>query len=179
MFYSRRGLNRIGNMIVPNKNYRELEDWVTPILDSMLEEQKTKGKIWTPSAMVSKNLFFFFSFVLLFFSQSFLKTRLHFFHLNSTQKKKKCFLLVYDRLHFYLFQIDRFGKEINNPESVWYWCHKNQIPVFCPGITDGAIGDNIFFHGFLNEGLIIDIAGGEFLFIYEKLTKQPAFYVSA
>lgn len=29
--------------------------------------------------------------------------------------------------------------------SYLYWCARNSIPVFCPGITDGAIGDNIFF----------------------------------
>ncbi|CAM1314333.1 DHPS (predicted) [Pycnogonum litorale] len=35
-------LNRIGNMIVPNSNYCKFEEWLLPILDSMLEEQKTK-----------------------------------------------------------------------------------------------------------------------------------------
>lgn len=40
----------------------------------------------------------------------------------------------------------RLGKEINNPKSIYYWCYKNQIPVFCPGIIDGAIGDNLYFH---------------------------------
>ena len=36
------GLNRIGNLLVPNDNYCKFEDWVTPILDTMLEEQKTE-----------------------------------------------------------------------------------------------------------------------------------------
>jgi len=36
----KKGLNRIGNLIVPNENYCKFEDWVTPILDTMLEEQK-------------------------------------------------------------------------------------------------------------------------------------------
>lgn len=35
-----RGHNRIGNLVVPNKNYCMLEDWILPILDNMLEEQK-------------------------------------------------------------------------------------------------------------------------------------------
>ena len=35
--------------------------------------------------------------------------------------------------------IERLGKEINNEESVWYWATKHGIPVFCPGITDGAV----------------------------------------
>ena len=32
----RQGLNRIGNLIVPNENYCKFEDWVMPILDKML-----------------------------------------------------------------------------------------------------------------------------------------------
>ncbi len=35
-----KGLNRIGNLIVPNENYRKLEAWMMPILDAMVEEQK-------------------------------------------------------------------------------------------------------------------------------------------
>lgn len=35
-----RGLNRIGNLLVPNDNYCMFEDWVMPILDKMLEEQE-------------------------------------------------------------------------------------------------------------------------------------------
>lgn len=53
--------------------------------------------------------------------------------------------------------INRMGKEINNEDSVYYWAYKNNIPVFCPAITDGAIGDTLFYHAFTNPGLKIDI----------------------
>ena len=43
------GLNRIGNMLVPNSNYCAFEDWVMPILDDMMHEQQTQGISWTPS----------------------------------------------------------------------------------------------------------------------------------
>lgn len=36
------GINRIGNLLVPNDNYCKFEDWVMPILDAMLKEQKEK-----------------------------------------------------------------------------------------------------------------------------------------
>ena len=42
------GLNRVGNMLVPNSNYCAFEDWIMPILDTMLLEQK-QGMLWTPS----------------------------------------------------------------------------------------------------------------------------------
>lgn len=101
------GFNRIGNLFVPNENYGAFEDWLTPILDSMLREQTTEGKIWTPSRF-----------------------------------------------------IERLGREINNPESIYYWAAKNNIPVFCPALTDGSIGDMLFFHSVHNDpGLIIDIVG--------------------
>ena len=35
-----RGINRIGNLLVPNDNYCHFEDWIMPILDQMLLEQK-------------------------------------------------------------------------------------------------------------------------------------------
>ena len=38
-----KGLNRIGNLIVPNENYCKFEEWIVPILDQMLEEQKTQA----------------------------------------------------------------------------------------------------------------------------------------
>lgn len=41
--------------------------------------------------------------------------------------------------------IYEMGKRINNTSSIYYWCYKNNIPVFCPGISDGAIGDVFFF----------------------------------
>ena len=44
------------------------------------------------------------------------------------------------------------------PSSVYYWCHKNQIPVFCPAITDGSIGDMFYFHSYKRPGFIVDIA---------------------
>lgn len=99
-----RGLNRIGNLLVPNDNYCLFEDWMTPLLDKMLAEQKEQGAHWTPSRIIA-----------------------------------------------------RLGQEINNEDSVYYWCWKNNIPVYCPAITDGSIGDMIFFHTFRNPGLVVDL----------------------
>jgi deoxyhypusine synthase len=50
----RRGMNRIGNLVVPNDNYCKFEDWLTPILDAMLEEQRASGSVWTPSSFVRR-----------------------------------------------------------------------------------------------------------------------------
>ncbi|KAL4081835.1 DHS-like NAD/FAD-binding domain-containing protein [Scleroderma yunnanense] len=102
----KRGMNRIGNLVVPNDNYCKFEDWLLPILDDMLTEQKASGEVWTPSSFIR-----------------------------------------------------RLGKEINNEESVYYWAYKNDIPVFCPALTDGSLGDMIYFHSFRSPGLIIDIVG--------------------
>ena len=49
----KQGLNRIGNMLVPNENYCKFEDWVTPIFDKMLEEQKKEVCLWTSSGIFS------------------------------------------------------------------------------------------------------------------------------
>merc|ERR1719336_1013057 len=54
--------------------------------------------------------------------------------------------------------IRRFGKVIDNEDSVWYWCYRNNIPVFCPAITDGAVGDVLFFQSFKDDSFILDTA---------------------
>ncbi|MCJ1483908.1 Deoxyhypusine synthase [Schaereria dolodes] len=105
-----KGLNRIGNLLVPNNNYCSFEDWVVPILDQMLAEQEAskyaeEPLVWTPSEV-----------------------------------------------------IHRLGKEINNEESVYYWAFKNDIPVFCPALTDGSLGDMLYFHTFKSSPRILDIS---------------------
>ncbi|PKU80298.1 Deoxyhypusine synthase [Dendrobium catenatum] len=49
-----KGLNRIGNLLVPNDNYCKFENWINPILDQMLEEQLMKNVDWTPSKVISR-----------------------------------------------------------------------------------------------------------------------------
>ena len=51
------------------------------------------------------------------------------------------------------------GKKIDDPESIYYWAYKNNIPIFCPAFTDGSIGDVLCFNSFKNPGLLIDIVG--------------------
>lgn len=60
----RRGLNRIGNLLVPNDNYCKFEDWVMPILDKMVEEQEGTSTAssaaggdrvrWSPSKVIDR-----------------------------------------------------------------------------------------------------------------------------
>lgn len=69
--------------------------------------------------------------------------------------------------------IHRFGKEIDHTDSICYWAYKNNIPIFCPPITDGAIGDNMFFHSFKNPGLRCDIIEDVKLINMEALNATP------
>lgn len=100
----KKGLNRIGNLIMPNENYCTFEEWLNPILDEMHERQERDNIRWSPASMIKL-----------------------------------------------------MGERINNPESIYYWAARNNIPVFCPAITDGAIGDMLFFHSYRKEGLVLDL----------------------
>ena len=53
--------------------------------------------------------------------------------------------------------IRKLGLEINNPDSVLYWAAKNDIPVFSPALTDGSLGDMLYFHSYKKPGFILDI----------------------
>jgi len=107
-----KGINRIGNLLVPNKHYEMLEQWFTPLVKELHEEQQASGntQCFTPSEI-----------------------------------------------------INRMGKKLeddktpNREDSVYYWCWKNDIPVFCPAFTDGALGDVCYFYSYNQPGFIIDI----------------------
>ena len=59
---------------------------------------------------------------------------------------------------FWLAQmITRLGKEINHEDSIYYWAWKNGIPVYSPALTDGSIGDMLFFHSYKAPGLVLDL----------------------
>lgn len=53
--------------------------------------------------------------------------------------------------------IARLGKEIQHEDSIYYWAWKNGIPVYSPALTDGSIGDMIYFHTYKNPGLVLDL----------------------
>jgi len=99
-----KGINRTGNIFVPNSRYCAFEDFLMPLLENMDKEQKESGKVITPSEFAA-----------------------------------------------------RLGKEINNPDSIYYWCQKNSIPVFCPALTDGSMGDMLYFFSFKHPEFKIDV----------------------
>jgi deoxyhypusine synthase len=53
--------------------------------------------------------------------------------------------------------VARLGKEINDTESIYYWANKNNIPVFCPALTDGSIGDMLYFFSFKHPEFKLDV----------------------
>jgi len=52
----------------------------------------------------------------------------------------------------------KLGERINNKESIYYHAWKNKIPIYCPNITDGALGDNIYFFKFKHPDFALDIS---------------------
>jgi len=53
--------------------------------------------------------------------------------------------------------IFKLGEKINNKESIYFWAYKNKIPVYCPAIADGALGDNIYFFSLNHPDFKIDL----------------------
>jgi deoxyhypusine synthase len=47
--------------------------------------------------------------------------------------------------------------EKTGPDSFLHWCTKNRIPVFCPGITDSAIGLQAYFFRQKRKDFGIDV----------------------
>lgn len=86
------GINRAGNIYIPNSRYCKFEDFIIPIFKEIYDNQVKNNVIITPNELIKI-----------------------------------------------------LGKKIDNKDSIYYWAYKNNIPVFCPAITDGSIGDMIYF----------------------------------
>lgn len=57
--------------------------------------------------------------------------------------------------------INELGREIENndthDESIIYWAYKNNIPIFCPALTDGSLGDLMHFQKQKRKDFIVDM----------------------
>ena len=49
------------------------------------------------------------------------------------------------------------GEKETNPESVWYWTARNNIPVFSPGAIDGAVGDELAYLSVKDKSYMMDV----------------------
>jgi len=108
-----KGINRIGNIFVPNDRYVEFEKYMIPFFERLLGIERREGRPLTASEVIYK---------------------------------------------LGRYMDEKLGKE--KEKSVIYWAYKNNIPIFCPALTDGSFGDMLYF--FKEERgdreLIIDIA---------------------
>lgn len=53
--------------------------------------------------------------------------------------------------------IRELGLTINDQSSILYWAAKNNLPVFCPGLIDGSLGDLIYFFKQSHPDFLLDI----------------------
>lgn len=157
-------INRIGNLLVPNDNYCTFEDWVQPVFAGMLGEQEDSQK-----ATFQHHL-----------------DRMAWLGANPNTRLPPD---LAEDFHPFFWSpsamIARFGKVLNDGsvtldsgrtekhlittdprESIVFQAWLHDIPIYCPAITDGSIGDmvyqfNIRMHNRLDaltSGLVIDIA---------------------
>ena len=97
----KKGINRIGNILVPTERYELLEKKIRPVFEKCAKEQ---GNIVAPSELAQE-----------------------------------------------------IGLSIKDKGSFLHWAARNRIPVFCPGITDSAIGLQTYFHKQRNREFVIDV----------------------
>lgn len=98
----KKGINRLGNILVPNDRYIFLEKFMQKIFG---EIYKTKKSV-SPSELILE-----------------------------------------------------IGKNIRDENSFLHWASRRGIPVFCPGITDSAIGLQLYFFKQNHPDFRIDVSG--------------------
>ncbi len=57
--------------------------------------------------------------------------------------------------------IDQVGARLNNEDSLLYQCHKHNVPIFVPGITDGSFGCQLWMYYQMHRKLRIDLFADE------------------
>ncbi|KAI5156019.1 deoxyhypusine synthase [Nematocida parisii] len=115
------GLNRVGNILIPNENYFAFEDWMTEFLNDIIEGRLENN----PESTEIQGL-------------------------GSGYRRVDDISIITPSRFIY-----ELGKKVNSEESVYYWAYKNNIPVYCPAITDGSIGDIITYFS-QRRRLVID-----------------------
>jgi deoxyhypusine synthase len=102
-FLLKKDIHRLGNILIPNKNYGPLiENKVQPILQKLCHNSKSSRE-FAPSEII------------------------------------------------------RYIGSHLNESSFLYWASKNNIPVFVPGIVDGAVGNQIWLFNQSHKDFKIDI----------------------
>ncbi|KAI5186833.1 deoxyhypusine synthase [Nematocida homosporus] len=115
----KQGLNRVGNVLIPNENYFVFESWMNEFLDGLVEGVKEDDLDREREVSGYRHL-------------------------------EDIAVIRPSRLIYEL------GKKIDAEDSFCYWAYRNNIPVYCPGITDGSIGDIItYYKG--RDRLVIDL----------------------
>lgn len=94
------GVNRVGNLHIPNEYYMQFEDTLLPILDELYQKEKR----WAVSDLLRE-----------------------------------------------------IGLKLNDENSILYQAAKNDIPIFCPAITDGALGFHLYLFQQKHKDFIVDI----------------------
>jgi len=53
--------------------------------------------------------------------------------------------------------IDEVGSRIDDEGSLLHWCHRNSVPVYVPGITDGSFGSQLWMYYQEHRDLRVDL----------------------
>jgi deoxyhypusine synthase len=102
----KRGIHRLGNVLVPKENYGPLiEEKVQRVLKRMYEE----GERQPTTQLLSQKI----------------------------------------------------GESLKDKKSILFWAAKNKIPVFVPGITDGAVGSQAWLFYQMHRDFKLDLLGDE------------------
>ena len=95
-----KGMNRVGNLLIPNESYARFENEIHPMLQKLYEKKKR----WPVSEMLKE-----------------------------------------------------IGLMLEDENSILFQAAKNNVPIFCPGITDGSLGFHLFMFQQDHPDFIVDV----------------------
>lgn len=150
------GLNRVGNLLIPNDNYINFEAFFVPVVKKLhqlqLETDWAQGT--SPSELIrlmgealddpssSEHL-----------QPTALSEMEHEAIRQELTKSTKDATSITTLLDA---EVARVGFERTRSQSLVCCCARNNIPIYCPALTDGSMGDMICFYSFNKKGFVCD-----------------------
>lgn len=152
------GLNRVGNLLIPNDNYINFEAFFVPVVKKLHQVQLNSD--WTIGTSPSD---------LIRLMGEALADPSSDEHLKPAALGENERLAIKEHIRKESTQgadidalaeveMNRIGLERTRSQSLVCCCAKNNIPIYCPALTDGSMGDMICFYNFNKKGFVCDPA---------------------
>jgi deoxyhypusine synthase len=157
------GLNRVGNLLIPNDNYVSFEEFFVPVVERLHKKQLASNyRNHTSPTEVNYEMGLELGSPE---ARQYLYSPTFFYRKKDSGAAPKITTAfstntnntsTTDEDEFVATAEEEEERTQCLERSLVYWCSKNRIPLYCPALTDGSMGDMICFYEWRQKGFMVD-----------------------